>query len=173
MIGGAITGAVLGAAKGAILGEDIGRSALFGAVGGGIGGYTSVPSASSSPYSLAGGTPTAGTAGGTELAGALPDAEKDILGDLLGGSGIADGVESKGKDQPAISIVQLAQCLCSSLYDQPDQSFIVECRVIQLMHHVPAGSEPLALTGSLIIEAFRELVNRPQTGWESSFGRSR
>lgn len=70
VIGGAITGAALGAAKGAILGEDVGRSALFGGIGGGISGYASAPSASSSPYSLAGGTPTAGTAGGTGITGA-------------------------------------------------------------------------------------------------------
>lgn len=63
VLGSAAVGAALGGATQAVLGGDVGRGALMGAIGGGIGGYTTAPSAPSQ-YSVAGGTPAAGTAGG-------------------------------------------------------------------------------------------------------------
>lgn len=64
VLGSAAVGAVLGGATQAALGGSFRQGALMGAIGGGIGGYTSMPSAPSQ-YSMAGGTPAAGTAGAT------------------------------------------------------------------------------------------------------------
>lgn len=73
VLGSTAVGAALGGATQAVLGGDVRQGMLMGALGGGIGGYTTAPSAPAQ-YSVAGGTPAAGTAGGTTAgtAGATP-----------------------------------------------------------------------------------------------------
>jgi hypothetical protein len=76
---------------------------------------------------------------GAILPGALPDAEKDVLGNLFGSGGIDNRVEGQAKDKPAVAVVQLAQGLRPSLYDQADKGLIVGCRNVRWSHRLPAG----------------------------------